>query len=332
VHINRRLLGWGVFLVLLGGIPVAVRQGLIPADSLARAWTLWPLLLVAAGVGLLLRSTRLAVLGTLLAAGTLGVIGGGLVATGFVPFGTCGAGDSSGSGGSGGNAVAFGAQQGTLGPTATADITLNCGDLTVSTADGAGWSLDATGPKGGPRVDAAPDRVTIASRNTSGLDFLDTRSTWNVTLPSSSTLDLATQVNAGTAQMDLGTGRLGQVRVGVNAGGLTLNLSRVTAIAGLDVTLNAAGNTRIVLPGVSVRGVVHANAASASLCAPPGAALRLTPNDNPTASNNYGQRGLVRNGDAWETPGYATAQVRIELDTAVNAGSFNLEQEGSCGG
>src|SRR3954451_23943828 len=198
---NRRLLGWGVFLILLGGLPLAVRQGLIAPESIARAWTLWPLLLVAAGIGLLLRSTRFAVLGTLVGAVTLGVIGGGLLATGFVPFGTCG--DRNGgnvTAASDRNDVAFTAQQGTLADPAAADITLNCGDLNVSTADGTGWTLDGTGPKGGPRVDAVADRVTIASRNTTGLDFLDARSVWNLRLPASSTLDLRTQVNAGTAR------------------------------------------------------------------------------------------------------------------------------------
>ncbi|MFL5680245.1 MAG: LiaF transmembrane domain-containing protein, partial [Chloroflexota bacterium] len=103
MHIDRRLLGWGVFLVLLGGIPLAVRQGLLSAESVARAWTLWPLLLVAIGLGLMLRSTRFQALGTLLTAAIAGVIAGGLLASGFIPFGTCG--DRNGDSNS--NAVAF---------------------------------------------------------------------------------------------------------------------------------------------------------------------------------------------------------------------------------
>jgi hypothetical protein len=328
MHIDRRLLGWGVFLVLLGGIPLAVRQGVLPAEPVARAWTLWPLFLVAIGLSLMLRATRFEALGTLLTATTAGVIAGGLLASGFVPFGTCG--DRNGD--SANNAVAFGPQQGTLEASADADITLNCGDLTIAVAEGSAWSVDGVGPKGGPRIDAAPGHLTIESRNASGFDFLDARSRWTVKLPASSTVDLTTQVNAGTARIDLGTAKLGNVNVGANAGQLTLDLSRVAAITGLDVTLNAVGDSRISLPAVSVRGVIHANAASVDLCAPAGVGLRLTPNDNPTSSNNYREQGLVRNGDAWETPGYATAQAKVDIETTVNAGSFNLEQEGSCGG
>ena len=40
----------------------------------------------------------------------------------------------------------------------------------------------------------------------------------------------------------------------------------------------------------------------------------------------------VRVGDAWQTSGYDSAAVKIDLSTIVNAGSFELEQEGSCGG
>jgi hypothetical protein len=90
MHVDRRLLNWGLFFILLGAIPIAVQQGLIPESAVARAWTLWPLLLVAAGIGLLLRRTRLEFVGGLISAATLGVIGGGLLASGGIPFASCG--------------------------------------------------------------------------------------------------------------------------------------------------------------------------------------------------------------------------------------------------
>jgi hypothetical protein len=36
--------------------------------------------------------------------------------------------------------------------------------------------------------------------------------------------------------------------------------------------------------------------------------------------------------DTWETPGYASASVRLEIDADVNAGSINIESAGSCSG
>lgn len=59
MHLDRRFLNWGVFFIVLGGVPLAVQQGLLDRDLAARAWLLWPLLIIAAGVGLLLRRTDL---------------------------------------------------------------------------------------------------------------------------------------------------------------------------------------------------------------------------------------------------------------------------------
>ena len=48
MRVNRGLLGWGVFFIVLGAVPLAVRSGLLSEASLANAWQLWPLLLIGA--------------------------------------------------------------------------------------------------------------------------------------------------------------------------------------------------------------------------------------------------------------------------------------------
>src|SRR6185295_18516367 len=90
MHIDRRLLGWGLFFILVGGIPLAVRTNLISASLVSQWANLWPLLLIGWGIGLLLRSTPIEWLGGALAAITFGVMGGGLLATGAsgLPFAT----------------------------------------------------------------------------------------------------------------------------------------------------------------------------------------------------------------------------------------------------
>lgn len=55
--LDRRLLGWGLFFILVGAIPLATRAGLIDPELVSRWPSLWPLLLVAWGLGLLLRRT-----------------------------------------------------------------------------------------------------------------------------------------------------------------------------------------------------------------------------------------------------------------------------------
>jgi hypothetical protein len=324
MHLDRRLAGWGVFLVLLGAIPLLVRQGVLATDVVARAWTLWPLLLVAAGIGLLLRRTRFEFVGGLLAAATLGILGGALLAGGSVPFGACG-GDKTG--------TAFPVRQGELGTSAAVELSQNCGDLSVTIAAGSTWHVEGQGSDSPPGVDSGADHLRVTSAERDGIDLLRSSDRWTVVLPSSPRLDLTTTVNAGTGRFDLANANLGKVRVTVNAGTLILDLSHVASIAALEIQMNAVGDPRILLPNTSLTGSIDANAAgNIRLCPPAGAGLSLTANDNLTATNNYADRGLVQVGGAWQTPGYDAAAVRIQLVTHANAGGFNLEQEGSCGG
>src|SRR5258705_11151382 len=91
---EQRFLGFGLFLITLGIVLLAVRQGWVSSDVAARAWQLWPLLLVAGGVSLLLTGRPGAPLGGLLAAICLGVIAGGLIGSGAgIPFVGCGSRD-----------------------------------------------------------------------------------------------------------------------------------------------------------------------------------------------------------------------------------------------
>ena len=54
--------------------------------------------------------------------------------------------------------------------------------------------------------------------------------------------------------------------------------------------------------------------------------------DNPISSNDFDRAGLVKTGDGWETPDYATAAIRTELDVTANAGSLSLNPTQPCGG
>ncbi len=83
--INRRLLHWGLFFVTTGAVVLAITGGLVTADGIATAFRLWPVLVIALGVGVLLRRTRLNAAGGIVLAVVPGlVLGGVLGATSLV--------------------------------------------------------------------------------------------------------------------------------------------------------------------------------------------------------------------------------------------------------
>ena len=167
MHVNRALLGWGVFFLVLGSVPLAVRYGLVDASAFDTAWQLWPLLLIGAGLGLVLARTRAAVLGGLIVAATAGLMVGGLVVNGVGGFGGFGGGFASCGGGE--NGTPFADQRGTLGTDARISLQLDCGHVEVGSVDGASWSLGGESPDGRPPVvTAGDDRLAVESRPRDG--------------------------------------------------------------------------------------------------------------------------------------------------------------------
>ena len=71
MRIDRRFLGWGVFLVALGGVPLLVQLGALDSSTVAQLWRFWPVLLIAGGLAILLSRTALEGFGGILAAATL---------------------------------------------------------------------------------------------------------------------------------------------------------------------------------------------------------------------------------------------------------------------
>ena len=327
MRINRGFLAWGVFLLIVGAIPLAVRAGYLTEDQIRNVGSLWPLILIGIGVGILLARTRYAFVGGILVAATFGVIVGGVLAGGVDGFGVgaCGPG--------GGNVTAFETREGPLTESAASvDLDMNCGDVTLSVGSGNTWRIEGEARDGsGPNINADNDSLRIAS-NDSGdwLDRLNDREAWRVTLPEDVDLDFSMDLNAGSATLDLGLASLDVFDLTLNAGSVTIDMGSVSELGDLDINLNA-GSLEVTLPNQSFEGSIEANAGSVSLCVPPGAAVRLKTAESIVASYDYEGQGLSKNGSTWETPGFADAAVRIDLDTRANAGSFSLNPEDGCG-
>src|SRR3990172_3207999 len=96
MRVDRRLLGWGVFFVLLGGVPLAVQSGVLDAGLTDQVVRLWPLIVIGIGLGIVLRLTSLAWLGGLVVAVTFGLLLGSLLAGGVEAYGGACIGTSAG--------------------------------------------------------------------------------------------------------------------------------------------------------------------------------------------------------------------------------------------
>jgi hypothetical protein len=328
MRINRGFLAWGVFLLIVGAIPLAVRAGYLTEDQIQNVGSLWPLILVGIGVGILLARTRYAFLGGILVAATFGVIAGGVLAGGVEGLGvaSCGPG--------GGNMAAFETREGPLtGSTGSVDLDMNCGDVTLAVGAGNTWRIEGEGRDGtGPSINADNDSLRIASHDggRGWFERLSDREIWRVTLPEDVDLDFSMDLNAGSSTLDLGAASVDAFDLTLNAGSVTLNMGSVVEVGDLDINLNA-GSLELTLPNQSFEGSIEVNAGSVSLCAPPGAALRLNTAESIVAGYDYDGQGLVKDGSTWETPGFADAAIRIDLDTRANAGSFTLNPEDGCG-
>ncbi|HEX8940221.1 MAG TPA: hypothetical protein VF763_08650 [Candidatus Limnocylindrales bacterium] len=322
MHLDRRLLDWGVFFILLGALPLAVRADLIPGDALAGAWRFWPLVLVGIGVGLLLRRTPAEFAGGLIVAATFGLICGGLLAAGPGRIAGC----------SGGTVTSYDTSQGTLAGPGRFELHQGCGDMTVDTASGDTW-LVRTGNSAGAHATVDGDASGVTVHPSAGpaewFGPVGGRDDWRLTVPTGQPVDLAVEVNAGSARLNLAGAQVRSSSLTVNAGEARLDLGGAASLGSFSTTVNA-GEARVTLPAAADgSGSVTVNAGSLRLCAPSGLGLAIASTET-LGGANYEAAGLVRNGTEWQTPGYAGATHRVRLSVTVNLGGVTLNPTGGC--
>ncbi len=324
MRFDRRFIGWGVFFIVVGAIPLLVQQGVISSELTRRALSLWPLFLVAIGLGLLLQNTALDWLGGLVAATTAAVMAGSFLAGGVAfPAGFC-------------SGTATGDVQevasGSFAADARVRVDLPCGVLTVTTAEGPAWTISArTGNGRIPDVSAGDDSLAVSGGRGGGffIDAIDAGADWTVTLPTERAMDLDVSIDAGSGTLDLAGGRFDELTVDVNAGAVHVDAAAVATLRQVRVGVNA-GDARVALPNTALDVRMEANAGSLAFCVPPGTEVRLHLDDNITVSNNLAAEGLVRSGDTWETPGADTAAEVITMRIEANAASVTMNPEDGC--
>ena len=316
MRIRPGLLFWGIFFLLLGGIPLLVRAGLLDANVLADAWRLWPLLLVALGVALILGRTRAGLLGTMLAAVVLGIAAGGALASGTTLIGNMG--------GCGSDTATDQQYQdgGTFTGPATATFSLDCGALDLSTKEGSDWTVQARYKGPAPTLEETDTSLSLMSPD----GFGARRQDWNVSVPMGQTQNVSIDANASTVSARLGGVQLTGLHLSINAGDARIDASEGT-LGRVEVSANAA-RVRLRV-GSATTGSLSANAGSIELCTPPGSALSFQVAEQLTFAHNLDDQGLVKSGDTWTRAG-ATGAPTIQLSISGNAANFTLDPVGGC--
>jgi hypothetical protein len=319
MRVNRRLLYWGVVLLAIGGVLVAADMTAVDTATLADLVRLWPLAVVAIGVSLIARRTAFALPALVAAALLPGLVVGAAFAVAPRFAGDCGA---------RGGTTNVATQHGTFDGPATVSIRGGCGVLRVSTAPGAGWAFNAaTTSTRSPSVEATSTSLALNASGR-GLNMLDAgRDVWDVTLPQAELTDLSLIVTTGDGRADLSAARIDALAVTANAGRLVVDASRAAALHELDGVVNVGAMT-LRLPGASdLEASLKVSAGKVDVCTAPGLGLRVTSRDT---GGNVSVGGLDQIGPEWQSPDYATAGHRANLDVHVTFGAVDINPIGGC--
>ena len=319
MRVNHRFLYWGIFFVAIGGILVASDLRAVDTPTLTDVLRLWPLALVAIGLSIVLRRTRLSLPGLMLAAAVPGLVVGGALAVAPRFIGDCGA---------RGEPASVASTEGTFDGPATVTVRSGCGSLNVKTSPGNGWQFDAGNTAGRtPKIDSSPQSLSIDANGDNGPDFLDAgRDAWYLVLPTSDIDSVSLVVNAGRGQVALAGARINRLALTANAAEMLVDAS-AASVANLSAVINA-GSLSIHLPADSdVVGSLRVGAGQLQICSPPGLALRVTSRGT---AEMVRVDGLQQHASEWQSPDYASATHRADLSVNVNFGVVEINPIGGC--
>jgi hypothetical protein len=319
MRVNRRFLYWGVFLVALGAMLVAADLRAIDTATLTDAVRLWPLAVVAFGLTIVVRRTRLSLPGTFVAAALPGLVLGAAFAVAPRFAGDCGA---------RGELANDTTAEGSFDGPAEVSIRTGCGELNVSTAAGNDWRLEtqSTIPRA-PRVDHDGHSLSVAVLTDDGRTILDAgRDAWDLTIPTSPIERLSVVATTADARLDLTGADIAELAVTANAADVIIDASSAS-LADLSAVINV-GALAVDLPADSnLTGSLRVGAGELLICAPPGLGLRVTTRG---LGDGVVESGLRQRDSVYQSPHWQTAEHRADLTVRVNFGSVEIDPIGGC--
>lgn len=317
MELNSGRLNWGVFFIVLGAVPLAFHQGAVTEANLSSAWQLWPLVLVGIGLGLILSRTAAYFVGGLVVAACLGLVFGSLITVG--PNIGCGRHD--------GNSSTI-TRDGSFDGPGNVKLELQCGSATVTASADNQWHVRASNSSGvDPDVRVTANSLSVSSRR--DRDWFSQRGddSWDIALPAQQT-SLSVSVDAGDVHLGLSGVTVDSLSLSLNAGSMKTDLTNAH-VNRLTVSTNVGSSSLILDAGSNVSGSISTNVGSMNLCYPNQLGVRLRVSES-LGSGNYSAAGMVRAGDAWQTPGYDTATSKADFSVSTSVGSLTLNPAGGC--
>jgi len=318
MRVHHKLVYAGVFLVAIGGVLVAADQNAIANDTLVAVLRLWPLAIIAIGLGLALRKTRIGFSTGMLAAAVPGLLLGGAFAAAPRFVGICSDGTPP---------VESTVDNGTFDGPATVAVVSGCGTLTIGTAPGTAWRL-ASGSTTGqdPRVHPSPQSLAI-DLGADAFGFLESgRDAWDLTLPAGAIDSLQLSVNASSTTVALAGASVGNLAVTGNASSVVLDLTGTT-VERFRGRINL-GTMRVQLPDSATSGSFRVDAGRLELCAPADAGLLVTVDGQ---ARDVHANGVVQTASTvWMSPGYDSAINHIDVSVQVDFGLLEINPIGGC--
>jgi hypothetical protein len=315
MRLRRGLVFWGLLLIPLGGIPLLARAGVVPTDLIVDAWRLWPLVLVAFGLLLVVGRTRASLAATAIVAVLIGSIAGAAFAAGPPWVGlaaNCGLASS--------GPTEQTDRSGTFDGAAGVRLDLRCGSLDLRPATNAGWSVSATSRGAAPVVTSSARRLDVVAPTGTQ------HQAWTILVPAGPVDRLDLTTNAATSTLALDGIQLGSLDATVNAGDVRITVGSGT-LEQIHATINAAA-LRVIAGSTDLRGSMTVNAGGIDLCVPGDANLRLRVTDQLTFGHNLAGSGLTRDGSGvWVRAGSGGT---VDLSIEGNAAALTLNPKGGC--
>jgi hypothetical protein len=313
MRVNRRFLYAGLFLMVIGAILVAADLGAIDTAVLTDIARLWPLALVAIGVGIVLRRSQFGLPSGMLAAAIPGLVLGGALAIAPRVAGDCGV-----------DAVptAVASEQGTFEGPAVVSVTKACGTINVRTAPGTGWRLTGNSAGATDMIRSSARSLSIGALGPDGRQFFDHRhEDWALTLPTSDIERLSMVALAADGDVDLAGARIGTLALTANVSDLVVDAS-AASVADLSGVVNV-GSMTIKLPAEGdLTGTLRIGGGELGICAQPGAGLRVTTTGWPSTVLVDGDE---QDGTNWQNPEYASAPHRADLTVHSNFAYIHID-------